>query len=94
MDGFPALGLHGDKSQIERDWVLAEFKTAKHPIMIATDVAARGLGERGCRVDWVSYLVGGAVKCLVHGVQFWVLYFLIIYLTTKGNKSHACVKTS
>uniref|UniRef100_A0A7S3QTV7 RNA helicase n=1 Tax=Dunaliella tertiolecta TaxID=3047 RepID=A0A7S3QTV7_DUNTE len=43
MDGFPALGLHGDKNQIERDWVLAEFKAAKHPIMIATDVAARGL---------------------------------------------------
>ncbi len=45
MDGFPALGLHGDKNQIERDWVLAEFKSGKHPIMIATDVAARGLGE-------------------------------------------------
>ena len=25
-DGFPALGLHGDKSQQERDWVLSEFK--------------------------------------------------------------------
>lgn len=46
MDGFPALGLHGDKNQVERDWVLAEFKAAKHPIMIATDVAARGLGEQ------------------------------------------------
>jgi hypothetical protein len=48
MDGFPALGLHGDKNQVERDWVLAEFKAAKHPIMIATDVAARGLGECSC----------------------------------------------
>lgn len=43
-EGFPALGLHGDKSQHERDWVLAEFKGGKHPIMLATDVAARGLG--------------------------------------------------
>lgn len=45
MDGWPALSIHGDKSQHERDWVLAEFKSGKHPIMIATDVAARGLGK-------------------------------------------------
>lgn len=45
-DGYPALGLHGDKSQQERDWVLAEFRSGKHAIMIATDVAARGLGEQ------------------------------------------------
>lgn len=43
-DGFPALAIHGDKSQGERDWVLAEFKSGKAPIMLATDVAARGLG--------------------------------------------------
>ncbi|CAI5991574.1 unnamed protein product [Closterium sp. NIES-64] len=43
MDGWPALSIHGDKSQAERDWVLSEFKTGKSPIMIATDVAARGL---------------------------------------------------
>jgi hypothetical protein len=47
MDGWPALSIHGDKSQHERDWVLAEFKAGKHPIMIATDVAARGLGRSG-----------------------------------------------
>ena len=43
-DGWPALSIHGDKSQQERDWVLAEFKAGKNPIMVATDVAARGLG--------------------------------------------------
>eukprot|EP00899_Mesostigma_viride_P009288 jgi/Mesvir1/18360/Mv14253-RA.3 len=43
MDGWPALSIHGDKSQAERDWVLQEFKTGKSPIMLATDVAARGL---------------------------------------------------
>lgn len=29
MDGWPALSIHGDKSQHERDWVLAEFKAGK-----------------------------------------------------------------
>lgn len=43
-DGYPALGIHGDKAQGERDWVLNEFKTGKAPIMVATDVASRGIG--------------------------------------------------
>jgi len=36
--------IHGDKQQNERDWVLNEFKTGKSPIMVATDVASRGIG--------------------------------------------------
>lgn len=43
-DGFNALCIHGDKSQPERDWVLQEFRSGKASILIATDVAARGLG--------------------------------------------------
>ncbi|KAI4336211.1 hypothetical protein L6164_014765 [Bauhinia variegata] len=45
MDGWPALSIHGDKNQAERDWVLAEFKSGRSQIMTATDVAARGLGR-------------------------------------------------
>lgn len=37
--------IHGDKQQNERDWVLDQFKTGKSPIMVATDVASRGIGE-------------------------------------------------
>ena len=40
---FRAAAIHGDKRQQERDWVLASFKSGQCPIMIATDVAARGL---------------------------------------------------
>jgi len=47
QDGFPALALHGDKAQNERDWVLNEFKTGKSPVMVATDVASRGIDVRG-----------------------------------------------
>ncbi|OII72486.1 uncharacterized protein cubi_00481 [Cryptosporidium ubiquitum] len=43
LDGWPALCIHGDKKQEERTWVLNEFRTGASPIMIATDVAARGL---------------------------------------------------
>jgi ATP-dependent RNA helicase DDX5/DBP2 len=45
QDRFEALALHGDKKQQERDWVMAQFKTGKSNILIATDVAARGLGN-------------------------------------------------
>lgn len=43
-DGWPALAIHGDKDQRERDWVLNEFRSGRSPIMVATDVAARGIG--------------------------------------------------
>lgn len=42
-DGWPAMCIHGDKSQPEREWVLKEFRAGKAPILIATDVASRGL---------------------------------------------------
>lgn len=42
---YAALVIHGDKSQGERDWVLNEFREGRCMIMVATDVAARGLGK-------------------------------------------------
>lgn len=47
QDGWPALAIHGDKQQNERDWVLNEFRTGKSPIMVATDVASRGIDVKG-----------------------------------------------
>jgi superfamily II DNA or RNA helicase len=46
-DGFPALAMHGDKAQNEREWVLREFRTGTAPVLLATDVAARGLDVAG-----------------------------------------------
>ncbi len=42
-DGIRATAIHGDKSQIQRLRALAEFKEGKVDILVATDVAARGL---------------------------------------------------
>ncbi|MBC8210365.1 MAG: ATP-dependent RNA helicase DbpA [Gammaproteobacteria bacterium] len=41
--GFHALALHGDMEQKERDEVLVRFSNKSSSILIATDVAARGL---------------------------------------------------
>ena len=43
LDGWPALAIHGDKAQEERDWALHEFKHGSCPLLVATDVAQRGL---------------------------------------------------
>ncbi|CAM8892748.1 unnamed protein product [Rhodiola kirilowii] len=43
MNGFPATTIHGDRSQQEREQALRSFKSGKTPILVATDVAARGL---------------------------------------------------
>ncbi|VDM59050.1 unnamed protein product, partial [Angiostrongylus costaricensis] len=51
-DGWPTLCIHGDKNQGERDWVLSEFRAGKTPIMLATDVAARGLD-----VDDIKFVI-------------------------------------
>lgn len=46
-DGFQCAAIHGDKGQRDRDWVLQSFKSGRISIMIATDVAARGLDIKG-----------------------------------------------
>ncbi|XP_057956430.1 DEAD-box ATP-dependent RNA helicase 37-like [Malania oleifera] len=43
MNGFPATTIHGDRTQQEREYALRSFKSGKTPILVATDVAARGL---------------------------------------------------
>ena len=42
---FHSLVIHGDKSQDQREWVLARYKEGRYNILVATDVAARGLGN-------------------------------------------------
>ncbi len=42
-DGLKTLAIHGDKSQGNREKALQEFKDGKVRVLVATDVAARGL---------------------------------------------------
>jgi ATP-dependent RNA helicase RhlE len=50
--GHRAEALHGNKSQNARERVLREFKSQRPPVLVATDIAARGLD-----VDGVSHVV-------------------------------------
>ncbi|HLN72187.1 MAG TPA: DEAD/DEAH box helicase [Prolixibacteraceae bacterium] len=42
-DGYNADALHGDLSQAQRDYVMGRFRSKQLQMLIATDVAARGL---------------------------------------------------
>lgn len=42
-DGFLAVSIHGDKTQHERESALRSFRNGTNPILVATDVASRGL---------------------------------------------------
>ncbi|KAF4678194.1 hypothetical protein FOL47_003256 [Perkinsus chesapeaki] len=66
-DGWPALSIHGDKKQSERDWVLAEFKSGRMPIMVATDVASRGLDVKDVKYV-INYDFPGTVEDYVHRI--------------------------
>ena len=41
--GIPAAAIHGNKSQGARTKALAEFKSGKTQVLVATDIAARGI---------------------------------------------------
>lgn len=41
--GIPAKSIHGDKSQNARQTALQQFKDYKIPVLVATDIAARGI---------------------------------------------------
>jgi ATP-independent RNA helicase DbpA len=45
--GFAAAALHGDLEQVDRDRVLASFRNGSVRVLVATDVAARGLDVDG-----------------------------------------------
>ncbi len=52
QDGLSANAIHGNKSQGQRERALAEFRSGTAPILIATDIAARGID-----VDGVTHVV-------------------------------------
>ncbi|MEX0936846.1 MAG: DEAD/DEAH box helicase [Pirellulales bacterium] len=45
--GIRAVAIHGNKSQNARNRALQEFKSRRPPVLVATDIAARGLDVEG-----------------------------------------------
>jgi ATP-dependent RNA helicase RhlE len=45
--GIPAGAIHGNKSQVQRERAIAAFKSGEMRVLIATDIAARGIDIPG-----------------------------------------------
>src|SRR5206468_9193635 len=50
--GLPAAAIHGNKSQPQRERALAAFRAGRTPVLVATDIAARGID-----VDAVTHVI-------------------------------------
>ncbi|CAG7891035.1 unnamed protein product [Brassica rapa] len=64
---FGAAAIHGDKSQPERDSVLNQFRSGRTPVLVATDVAARGLDVKDIRAV-INYDFPNGVEDYVHRI--------------------------
>jgi ATP-dependent RNA helicase RhlE len=51
-DGFNAAMIHGDRSQSQRNGALSGFQEGRYQVLVATDIAARGL-----HVDDVAHVI-------------------------------------
>eukprot|EP01062_Namystynia_karyoxenos_P020219 TRINITY_DN1766_c0_g1_i1.p1 TRINITY_DN1766_c0_g1~~TRINITY_DN1766_c0_g1_i1.p1 ORF type:complete len:635 (+),score=172.34 TRINITY_DN1766_c0_g1_i1:132-2036(+) len=65
--GWKAVAIHGDNSQAQRNKAFESFKSGETPLLVATDVAARGLDIKG--VEYViNYSFPLTVEDYVHRI--------------------------
>ena len=65
--GFRSDAIHGDKSQGARQRALNSFRSGKLPVLIATDVAARGIDVRSISMV-INYDIPEAADSYVHRI--------------------------
>ena len=78
--GYLTEGLHGDMNQSQRDRVMEKFRKGSVEILVATDVAARGLDVRGIEAV-VNYDVPQDEEYYVHRIG----------RTARAGKSRICL---
>jgi len=65
--GVRAAALHGDRSQGERSAAVEGFRSGRHPVLVATDLAARGLDIEGI-THVVNFELPDTPEAYVHRV--------------------------
>ncbi|WP_420407057.1 DEAD/DEAH box helicase [Hoeflea sp.] len=66
-DGISAAAIHGNKSQGQRERALAGFRNGTVPVLIATDIAARGIDVPGVSLV-VNYELPNVPEVYVHRI--------------------------
>ena len=67
MHGISSNSIHGDKSQDEREQALWAFKHGQISVLVATDVAARGLDIPNV-AHVIQYDIAGSIDDYVHRI--------------------------
>jgi ATP-dependent RNA helicase RhlE len=65
--GIPAQAIHGNKSQGQREHALEGFRRGKTPVLVATDIAARGIDVDGI-THVVNYDLPNVPEVYVHRI--------------------------
>ncbi|XP_043502823.1 probable ATP-dependent RNA helicase DDX5 isoform X2 [Polistes fuscatus] len=79
--GWQAIGIHGDKSQQERDYVLNQFRNSRSAILVATDVAARGLANNKKKSLMLN------MQWSMHGIE-WSAHMVLIQCSNFTEAMH------
>jgi ATP-dependent RNA helicase RhlE len=66
-DGFAATRIHGDRSQSQRSAALAGFQQGDYRVLVATDVASRGIHVQGI-AHVINYDLPGDAESFIHRV--------------------------
>lgn len=84
-EGYQAECIHGDVKQSQRNVVMNDFRRGKFPILIATDVAARGIDVDDVEADinfdlpaeneYYLHRIGRTGRAHKHGVSFSLVTF-------------------
>ncbi len=67
VEGLGAGAIHGNKSQGQRQRALATFREGRNPVLIATDIAARGIDVPGVELV-VNYDLPNVPESYVHRI--------------------------
>jgi ATP-dependent RNA helicase RhlE len=65
--GIPSASIHGDKSQGQRQQAMSDFKSGKVKVMVATDIAARGIDIKELGMV-INYDLPDVVETYVHRI--------------------------
>lgn len=84
-EGYQAKCIHGDVKQSQRNVVMNDFRRGKFPILIATDVAARGIDvddveavinfDLPAENEYYLHRIGRTGRAHKHGVSFSLVTF-------------------
>ncbi|MDI9521246.1 MAG: DEAD/DEAH box helicase [Bacillota bacterium] len=83
--GYQAQALHGDIRQSQRTRIMNDFKRGKFPILVSTDVAARGIDVDDVEAvinydlpnenEYYLHRIGRTGRARKHGVSFTMMTF-------------------